>query len=400
MQLASTLQGVVTQNLVPTADGLGRTAALEILMPDDAVRNLIRQAKVEQIYSVMQTSTSRGMQTMEQSLADLVLRHVITPEIALRALVATRPAPGPARALRHDELPAPAAGNGSTAGNRPQHRAASARLGGVENVDLNKEIKLSDLVRRPKKKTKAGVVEAEHARSASGAGKQEIVGLKIGASQIAASRVVNNGGRAKLVQLARVPLEPGIVVGGEVRDVAALAAALDRFFTDNKLPRRGVRLGIGTNRIGVRTVDIDGIDDERQLENAVRFRAHEALSIPLDQAVLDYHVVSETVDESGRRLPARPARRRVPGADRPLRRGVPGGEASSSRASTSRRSRCCAPSRRARATADAPTAASSSSRSVTTARRSRSRTARSATSRACSTGAARSSTPRSRASSG
>jgi Tfp pilus assembly ATPase PilU len=51
-------------------------------MPDDAVRNLIRQAKIEQIYSVMQTSTSRGMQTMEQSLADLVLRHVITPEVA------------------------------------------------------------------------------------------------------------------------------------------------------------------------------------------------------------------------------------------------------------------------------------------------------------------------------
>jgi twitching motility protein PilT len=82
VQLASTLQGVVTQTLLPTADGLARTPALEILVPDDAVRNLIRQAKVEQIYSVMQTSTSRGMQTMEQSLADLVLRRVVTPEMA------------------------------------------------------------------------------------------------------------------------------------------------------------------------------------------------------------------------------------------------------------------------------------------------------------------------------
>jgi twitching motility protein PilT len=82
VQLSTTLQGVVTQNLVPTADGVGRTAALEVLMPDDAVRNLIRQAKIEQIYSVMQTSTSRGMQTMEQSLADLVLRRIITAEIA------------------------------------------------------------------------------------------------------------------------------------------------------------------------------------------------------------------------------------------------------------------------------------------------------------------------------
>ena len=164
-------------------------------------------------------------------------------------------------------------------------------------MDLNKEIKLSDLVRRPKKKKKPGVVKPSSAKRKRRR-KQEIVGLKIGASQIAASRVVNNGS-AKLVQLARVPLEPGIVVGGEVRDVAALATALDNFFSDNKLPRRGIRLGIGSNRIGVRTVDIEGVEDERQLGNVVRFRAHEALSIPLDQAVLDYHVVSETVDESG-----------------------------------------------------------------------------------------------------
>jgi len=84
-----------------------------------------------------------------------------------------------------------------------------------------------------------------------------------------------------------------------VRDVPALTRALDRFFREHKLPRRGIRLGLGTNRIGVRALDIDGIDDERQLANVVRYRAHEALSIPLDQAVLDFHVVSETVDESG-----------------------------------------------------------------------------------------------------
>ncbi len=82
IQLASTLQGIVTQNLVPTADGRGRIAALEILVPDDAVRNLIRQGKIEQIYSVMQTGTARGLQTMEQALADLVLRNVITREVA------------------------------------------------------------------------------------------------------------------------------------------------------------------------------------------------------------------------------------------------------------------------------------------------------------------------------
>jgi twitching motility protein PilT len=83
IQIASSLQGVVTQALLPTADGVGRVPALEILLPDDAVRNLIRQGKVEQIYSVMQTNTSRGMQTMEQSLADLILRRVVELEVGL-----------------------------------------------------------------------------------------------------------------------------------------------------------------------------------------------------------------------------------------------------------------------------------------------------------------------------
>jgi twitching motility protein PilT len=83
IQLAATLEGVVTQALLPTADGTGRVPALEILFPDDAVRNLIRTAKVEQVYSIMQTGNARGMQTMEQSLADLTLRGVISFDSAL-----------------------------------------------------------------------------------------------------------------------------------------------------------------------------------------------------------------------------------------------------------------------------------------------------------------------------
>ena len=82
-QLARTLQGIVTQTLLQTADRAGRVACLEILFPDDAVRNLIRQGKVEQIYSVMQTSTQRGMQTMEHGLAELVRKRVVTIETAL-----------------------------------------------------------------------------------------------------------------------------------------------------------------------------------------------------------------------------------------------------------------------------------------------------------------------------
>jgi twitching motility protein PilT len=83
IQIAGALQGIVTQALLPTADGTTRVPALEILLPDDATRNLIRQGKVEQIYTIMQTGTQRGMQTMEQSLTELTLRGVVSLETSL-----------------------------------------------------------------------------------------------------------------------------------------------------------------------------------------------------------------------------------------------------------------------------------------------------------------------------
>jgi type IV pilus assembly protein PilM len=127
---------------------------------------------------------------------------------------------------------------------------------------------------------------------------KKVVGLKIGASQIAAARVVNNGA-PELVEFAREPLDPGVVVAGEIRDTEALAAALQGFFERHKLPKKGIRLGISNNRIGVRVFEIEGVEDERQLENAIRFRAEEVLPIPLDQAVLDYVVLDEGEDAAG-----------------------------------------------------------------------------------------------------
>src|ERR671931_188262 len=82
VQIAASLQGVVTQTLLPTADGAGRVPAHEILVPDDAIRNLIRQGKVEQIPSAMQTGSSFGMQTMDTALATLVRAGKITQRVA------------------------------------------------------------------------------------------------------------------------------------------------------------------------------------------------------------------------------------------------------------------------------------------------------------------------------
>src|SRR4029078_1634838 len=106
-----------------------------------------------------------------------------------------------------------------------------------------------------------------------------IVGLKIGASQIAAARVTNNGS-AELVQVARGALEPGIVVGGELRDPEKLTEALADFFRKNDLPKSNVRLGIASNRIGVRTFDLDGVVDGKQLDKALRFPAPQTVWWP------------------------------------------------------------------------------------------------------------------------
>lgn len=78
VQLAGILEGIVTQNLIPKANGEGRALALEILMMNDAVRNMIREDKIHQINSTMQTGIQQGMQTMDYDLAALVKKREIT----------------------------------------------------------------------------------------------------------------------------------------------------------------------------------------------------------------------------------------------------------------------------------------------------------------------------------
>jgi twitching motility protein PilT len=83
-QISFVLQGVITQMLVPNSNGPGRSLALEILIPNAAIRNLIREDKAHQIYSAMQMGQSNtGMQTMNQSLYSLFTRKMITREEAL-----------------------------------------------------------------------------------------------------------------------------------------------------------------------------------------------------------------------------------------------------------------------------------------------------------------------------
>jgi type IV pilus assembly protein PilM len=137
--------------------------------------------------------------------------------------------------------------------------------------------------RAPKQKTMSTSTNGRH---------KQVVGLSVGASQLAAAVVVNNG-RPKLVKAARQTLPPEIVVGGEVRDSEALANEIAAFFSAADLPRKNVRLGVGSSRTGVRVFERPEVDDPRQLANAIRFRAYETLPIPIEEAMLDYQILEE-----------------------------------------------------------------------------------------------------------
>jgi twitching motility protein PilT len=83
-QLSLVLQGAISQQLIARRDGRGRVLAAEVMIPNAAIRNLIREEKVHQIYSQMQVGQSKfGMQTMSQALIGLVQRNLITPDEAV-----------------------------------------------------------------------------------------------------------------------------------------------------------------------------------------------------------------------------------------------------------------------------------------------------------------------------
>jgi twitching motility protein PilT len=116
MMLSVALQGILTQQLLPTADGASRVVAVEALVPTPAVRNLIREGKTHQVHSTMQTGAAHGMQTMDAALAELVRAGRVTRELAL------------ARAGHPDELVRllGGAGGGASAATAPGPPGAGA----------------------------------------------------------------------------------------------------------------------------------------------------------------------------------------------------------------------------------------------------------------------------------
>jgi len=124
-----------------------------------------------------------------------------------------------------------------------------------------------------------------------------IAGLDIEAGSIAAAELHVNGS-AQVTATAIESLPPGVFGEGEVADADALADALKSLFSKNKLSKR-VRLGIGNQRVVVRTMRLPAIEDPKELDAAVRFQAQEEIPMPLDQAILDHQVVGGVPAEEG-----------------------------------------------------------------------------------------------------
>lgn len=125
-----------------------------------------------------------------------------------------------------------------------------------------------------------------------------VVGLDIEAGSIAATELSVNGS-AQVTASAIGPLDPGTFHEGEVLDADRLADSLKTLFAEHKLAKR-VRLGVGNQRVVVRTVRLPAIEDPKQMEAAVRFQAQEQVPMPLDQAVLEHQVVGGVPAEEGK----------------------------------------------------------------------------------------------------
>ena len=128
---------------------------------------------------------------------------------------------------------------------------------------------------------------------------KSVVGLDVEAGSIAAAEVRENGS-IEVTKTAIVPLEPGVFREGEVTDVEALTDALKELFSQQKLAKT-VRLGIANQRVAVRTLRLPLIEDDHELETAIRFQAQDHIPMPLENAVLDYQVVDRSIGEGTER---------------------------------------------------------------------------------------------------
>ena len=125
------------------------------------------------------------------------------------------------------------------------------------------------------------------------------MGLDMEAGTVAATEVASNGDSA-VTRFATATLAAGTFTEGEVSDPEALGDSLRELFSKNNLSKT-VRVGLASQRVAVRTLRLPLIEDHGELETAIRFQAQDHIPMPLEQAVLDWHVVAHSTGDNGER---------------------------------------------------------------------------------------------------
>ena len=463
IQLAGSLQGVVTQALLPTADGTGRVAALEILLPgrrrpepdppgegradllrhadrhaardadDGAVARRSRPARRRHAgrrRCALEPARSSSLGLLERAGFEDPSAASTVPSLRRRGGVAMvdceqgdrrsdarqdaaeeleaprqeTHSPEPEEAPVEEPTsvePVPAAepepgrssSRSSTRSRTSPRRGRVAEEGDLalvppqaEGAEARRDETADGKTEKPAKvRTKRSFAARAGPRSAPSV----VVGLKIGASQLAAARVVNNGS-AELVQVAREPSSTASSSAASCATPSALADALKAFFASTSCRKRNVRLGIANNRIGVRTFEIAGIDDPKQLDERDPLPRPGGAADPDrgGRARLPRALASASTRRAARcgaSCSSSPTASSSTATSTPAAR--PGSELVGIDLEAFALLRALGEPRRGRGCGD-DAARSSPSRSATTARPSPSPTAASASSRACSTGAA------------
>ncbi len=129
-------------------------------------------------------------------------------------------------------------------------------------------------------------------------GRQNMIGLDIGKSSIVGVEVSGSLPSAVLSAYHERHIPEGLVFEGEVIDSAALGKELKAFMKDSPLKGKSVHLGVGNQKVIVRTIEVPEMDEE-ELRGAIQFQAQDYIPIPVDEAVLDFQVVRRYADEEG-----------------------------------------------------------------------------------------------------
>src|SRR5437762_1837655 len=115
------------------------------------------------------------------------------------------------------------------------------------------------------------------------------IGLDIGSTAIRAAEVSTSGGKPRLVRVAQVPTPAGAVASGEIRDPDQVSDAIRELWRSARFRSKDVMLGVGNQRVVVREVTLPWLE-EKELRQSLPFQVQEFVPIPVDDAVLDYHV--------------------------------------------------------------------------------------------------------------